>query len=111
MSEKERAPFVDQANRDKARYMSQLEELKETGSYFTLADGSKSTDERNKKLFKAQVAKQGDGSAPKKEQGTVKAEDSGTLQDSVGKAEAPAVRQPKKPSSAYIYHNAWFVKN
>lgn len=53
MTDDEKAPFIEEAKNDKARYQRQLDELKMTGSYFILDDGSKSTDDCNKKLFKA----------------------------------------------------------
>ena len=55
-SEEEKAPYVKQAAADQQRVVKQTEELKRKG-FYTLADGSKSTDEKNKALFKVKAKK------------------------------------------------------
>ena len=55
-SEEEKAPYVKRAEEDKARLARQTEELKAKG-YYTLENGSKSTDEKNAHLFKVKAKK------------------------------------------------------
>ena len=50
-SEEEKAPYEERAAEDKLRAGRQAKELAEHG-YYTLEDGSKSTDEKNKSLLK-----------------------------------------------------------
>ena len=47
VSEQEKKPYVDAANRDKERFDMQKEELREKG-YYTFPDGTKSIDPENK---------------------------------------------------------------
>ena len=56
ISKKEKAPYVKKAEEDTKRYERQVEELKKKG-YFTLGDGSKSTDRKNAQLFRAKKKK------------------------------------------------------
>lgn len=51
MSDKDKAPFIKQAENDKSRYERQLAEREKKG-FFLLEDKSKSTDPANAKLFK-----------------------------------------------------------
>lgn len=43
MNENEKTPFVELSSNDKQRYLTQMKEFEDNG-YFTLQDGSKSTD-------------------------------------------------------------------
>lgn len=67
LKEDEKAPFVKQAQNDEQRYQKQLQELKTKG-YFTMADGTKSTDievpNRKKKSSAATPTKGKRKSAP-----------------------------------------------
>ena len=56
MSEEEKAPYTDRSNLSKARVDKQRKELKAKG-YYTLEDGSKSTDPENLHLLKLKKKK------------------------------------------------------
>ena len=56
MSEAERAPYVEMSEQAKAKVDEQKKELKEKG-YYTLEDGSKSTDPQNSHLLKVKGKK------------------------------------------------------
>lgn len=75
LSKSERAHFDDLAKKDKVRYQKQLDELKQTESYFTLEDGTKSTDPVNKKLFKGFKPKETAAAAVSDKDETAKAVD------------------------------------
>ena len=66
---------------DKLRYEKQTEELKKKG-YFTLSDGTKSTDPENVKMLQ-----------PKKKKTTS------------GEETEELVHEPKRPMSAWLYYN------
>ena len=51
MNEEERAPYEKLAKVDDERYKKQMAQYKEK-KWFTMEDGSKSTDEKNQNLFK-----------------------------------------------------------
>lgn len=53
MSEEQRKPYVDMQTAEKARYDTQMKEM-ETKGYFTLPDGSKSSDHKKKVPIKRQ---------------------------------------------------------
>ena len=55
-SEKEKAPYIKLAEEDKKRFDRQVEELKKKG-YYTLEDGSKSTDPANASLLQRKKSK------------------------------------------------------
>lgn len=59
MSEAERAPYVQQSEKAKAVVEEQKKELKAKG-YYTLEDGSKSTDPQNAHLLKVKKKKRKD---------------------------------------------------
>lgn len=80
MSESEKAPYSKMNEADKARVEKQSAERQKKG-FFLMPDGSKSTDEKNKKLFKV-----------KKPKVVVEEEDA-----------EEAVLLPKRPTSAYSY--------
>ena len=55
-TEEVKAPYYKMAEEDSKRFARQTDELKKLG-YYTLDDGSKSTDEKNKHLFKVKAKK------------------------------------------------------
>ncbi len=77
MSEKDKEPYTKKSEADKVRYEKQVADNLKQG-WFKLADGTKSTDPENAKLFKAKKSK-------------------GDQNDD----EEPSVRQPKRAASAY----------
>ena len=54
MTEEEKAPYNKQAKADEERYQKQMAQYKEK-KWFTMTDGSKSTDEKNQHLFKRKI--------------------------------------------------------
>ena len=54
MSDSDKQPYVDMVAQDRLRYKDQRRELLTKG-YFTLEDGSKSTDSKNQPKPQAQV--------------------------------------------------------
>ena len=56
MSEKDKEPYTKKSEADKVRYEKQVAENLKQG-WFKMADGTKSTDPNNAKLFKAKKSK------------------------------------------------------
>jgi len=94
MGDKERAPYEKMHDTDVARVEKQNAERAKKG-YFTLDDGSKSTDEKNAKLFKQSKAEKSSKTVGKKS-------------DSDSDEEEKCV--PKRPTSAYLFFNGEYSK-
>ena len=94
MGEKERAPYEKMHDTDVARVAKQNAEREKKG-YFILDDGSKSTDEKNAKLFKQSKADKSTRTAGKKS-------------DDDSDEEVKCL--PKRPTSAYLFFNSEYSK-
>jgi hypothetical protein len=95
MGEEERGPYEKQHEKDVARVAKQAAEREKKG-YFTLDDGSKSTDPTNAKLLKpAKNSKSSTTAAVKK---------TGDDSDEEEKC------KPKRPTSAYLYFSTEYSK-
>jgi len=94
MGEKERAPYEKLHEHDAARVVKQNAERAKKG-YFTLDDGSKSTDEKNAKLFK-------------QSKGAKSSKKAGKKSDSDSDDEEKCL--PKRPTSAYLFFNSEYSK-
>lgn len=92
MGEKEKAPYEKLHEKDVTKVAKQAAEREKKG-YFTLDDGSKSTDPTNAKLFKpAKISKSSKTAAAKK------------TDDDEEKC------KPNRPQSAYLYFSTEYSK-
>jgi len=94
MGDKEKAPYEKMHDTDVARVAKQNAEREKKG-YFMLDDGSKSTDEKNAKLFKQSKADKSTKTAGKKS-------------DDDSDEEEKCL--PKRPTSAYLFFNGEYSK-
>ena len=83
MSDKEKEPYEAMKAKDVARRDKQMLEREKKG-YFTLDDGSKSTDEKNAKLFKKKTPKDKN-------------------KDESDSEEEALICKPKRAQSAYMF--------
>ena len=103
MSDAEKQPFLTKAEESKELYEKQKVELKKKG-YYTLENGTKSTDPENAHLFKVKKSKS-EAATKKKSTKNAAAED-----DEEEEEEKFVHPPPKRAASAWIYFNTEFVK-
>ena len=102
MSEEQKQPYNDQSEQAKQLVERQKAELKQKG-YYTLENGTKSTDPENKHLMKV----------PKKDKPAKSNKKSGKLaldDDEEDEEEKFVHPPPKRAASAWVYFNSEFCK-
>ena len=94
MSDAEKKPYNDKADASKALVEKQKAELAKKG-YYTLSDGSKSTDPQNSDLLKVKKAKRSVGKRS-----------AAAAQESSSEEKASPVKPAKKPKKAVAAQEA-----